>query len=250
MTDFIAAEDRALLEQHGLADFEALWALKLDAVDEPNTGRGGWSSVYRLELGERAFYLKRQANYLTHTLARPLGEPTLARELRNIQRFERLGVPCLKASFFAQRRVAGERRAVLLTQALDGWEDLQHSLDRWQEIDAPSRQAMVLATGRLLRRLHQARQLCGCFYPKHVFLRASSNGFDSRLIDLEKARPLLFGTWDRVKDLETLLRRAGQWAPEQVQLFLQTYLEQPAGSATVAAWTQRLEQRRRHKDRH
>ena len=41
MSDFIAAEDRALLERHGLADYDALWALKLEAVDEPNTERGG-----------------------------------------------------------------------------------------------------------------------------------------------------------------------------------------------------------------
>ena len=33
MSDFIAAEDRALLERHGLADFDALWALQLEAVD-------------------------------------------------------------------------------------------------------------------------------------------------------------------------------------------------------------------------
>ena len=63
MTDFIAAQDRALLEQYGLASFDALWALQLEAVDEPNTERGGWSSVYRLDLGEAAFYLKRQALY-------------------------------------------------------------------------------------------------------------------------------------------------------------------------------------------
>ena len=52
MSAFIAAEDRAVLERHGLASYDALWALQLEAVDEPNTERGGWSSVYRLDLGE------------------------------------------------------------------------------------------------------------------------------------------------------------------------------------------------------
>ena len=70
MSDFIAAEDRAILERHGLADYDALWALQLEAVDEPNTERGGWSSVYRLDLGEAAYYLKRQSNHLTHSLLR------------------------------------------------------------------------------------------------------------------------------------------------------------------------------------
>ena len=49
MSDFLAAEDRALLERNGLAHFDALWAKQLDAVDEPNTSHGGWSSVFRLE---------------------------------------------------------------------------------------------------------------------------------------------------------------------------------------------------------
>ena len=53
MTDFLAAEDRALLERHGLRTFDALWAKQLEAVDEPNTDGGGWSSVFRLELEGR-----------------------------------------------------------------------------------------------------------------------------------------------------------------------------------------------------
>ena len=46
MTDFLAVQDRALLERHGLGNFDALWANQLEAVDEPNTAGGGWSSVF------------------------------------------------------------------------------------------------------------------------------------------------------------------------------------------------------------
>src|SRR5690606_33140305 len=145
MTDFIASDDRALLEQHGLTSFDALWALKLEAVDEPNTERGGWSSVYRLDLGERAYYLKRQSNHLSRSLLHPLGEPTFAREFRNIQRYATLGVPALQAAFFAQRRVAGERRAILLTHALDDWEDLYSLFQRWHDLSAARRGALIRA---------------------------------------------------------------------------------------------------------
>lgn len=51
--DYIAAGDAALLERNGLAGFDALWSLQLQAVDEPNVERGGWSSVFRLELEGR-----------------------------------------------------------------------------------------------------------------------------------------------------------------------------------------------------
>jgi len=103
MTDYMASADRALLQRHGLDDFEALWALELDAVDEPNTGRGGWSSVYRLELEGKGYYLKRQSDYLTRSLHKPFGEPTFAREFRNIVRYQKLHIPALEAVFYGER---------------------------------------------------------------------------------------------------------------------------------------------------
>lgn len=245
MSDFIAAQDRALLEQHGLASFEALWALQLEAVDEPNTERGGWSSVYRLELGDAAFYLKRQSNHLTRTLRHPFGEPTFAREFRNIQRYAALGIPALQAAFFAARKLPGEQRAVLLTRALDGWQDLEAWLPGWAALDEARRAAILKACGELVRRLHQAGQMHGCFYPKHIFLRETVAGFDAQLIDLEKTRPLLFGERDRVKDLEPLLRRASVWSDEDIGVLLEAYLGE---TADLGRWSERLGARRRNKE--
>lgn len=54
MSDFLAAEDRALLERNGLADFDALWARQLDAVDEPNTSDGGGAAYFVWSLKGRA----------------------------------------------------------------------------------------------------------------------------------------------------------------------------------------------------
>lgn len=245
MNDFIAAEDRAVLEGHGLASFEALWALQLEAVDEPNTERGGWSSVYRLELGEAAFYLKRQSNHLTRSLRHPCGEPTFAREFRNIQAYRRLGIPALQAAFFAERRLPGERRAILLTRALDGWQDLDYWLQGWADVPGSTRQAILRACGELARRLHDAGQMHGCFYPKHIFLKADGDGFAAQLIDLEKTRPLLFGQRDRINDLEPLLRRASVWSEAEVRELLATYL---GAAGDLQGWWQRLGARRRQKE--
>lgn len=245
MSDFIAEQDRDLLERHGLASFDALWALRLDAVDEPNTERGGWSTVYRLDLGTHAFYLKRQSNHLTRSLLHPFGEPTFAREFRNIRRYCALKIPALQAAFFAQRRVSGERRAVLLTRALDGWQDLEYWLMRWHELDSARRTAILRASGELARRLHHAGQIHGCFYPKHIFLREHDGGFQAQLIDLEKTRPLLLGRRDRIKDLEPLLRRARVWSELDVRELLTAYL----GNATdVDAWWRQLGVRQRNKE--
>ncbi|MGE8503425.1 MAG: lipopolysaccharide kinase InaA family protein [Pseudomonas sp.] len=245
MSDFIAAQDRALLERHGLASFDVLWALKLEAVDEPNTERGGWSSVYRLELDERAFYLKRQSNHLTRSLLHPFGEPTFAREFRNIRRYAELNIPALQAAFFAERRLPGERRAVLLTRALDGWQDLEHWLTQWAALDGAAHVSILRACGRLARCLHQAGQMHGCFYPKHIFLREQEGGFEAQLIDLEKTRPLLLGRRDRIKDLEPLLRRARIWNEAEVRELLVAYL---GDGGDVDAWWRQLVARQCNKE--
>lgn len=245
MKDFIAERDRAVLERNGLANFDALWAVQLQAVDEPNVERGGWSSVYRLEADGVAFYLKRQSNHLTRSLQHPFGEPTFAREFRNIQRYQRLGIPSLQASFFGQRRIAGEQRAILLTRALDGWEDLSDWLARWPQLDDGQRGSIMNASGELARRLHQAGQMHGCFYPKHIFLRQQEGRWQACLIDLEKTRPLLLGQRDRVKDLEPLFRRARCLGSEDMRGLLAAYL---GNGRAVDAWLQRLTRRRSDKE--
>ncbi|MDZ5604098.1 lipopolysaccharide kinase InaA family protein [Pseudomonas sp. RP23018S] len=248
MTDYLASSDLALLQRHGLNDFEALWALQLDAVDEPNTARGGWSSVYRLELEGKGYYLKRQCDYLTRTLHAPLGEPTFAREFRNISRYEKLHIPALQAVFYGERKGKDEHRAVLMTRALDDWSDLDSLLGQWQQLPVEQREGILRACGQLARTLHAARQVHGCFYPKHIFLRERRDGWQAQLIDLEKTRPLLFGQRDRLKDLEPLLRRAGAWNEADVRSLLAAYLAQPADSALVSDWQQRLAGRRRSKE--
>jgi len=243
--DFIATQDQVLLHRHGLADFDALWALELAPVDEPNTSRGGWSSVYRLQLGDTAFYLKRQSDYLTRSLRRPFGEPTFAREFRNIERYRALGIPALQAAFFGERRVRGEHRAILLTRALDDWQDLDHWLQGWVHHPAGQRQAIGQACGELARGLHRAGQVHGCFYPKHIFLRAQGERFEACLIDLEKTRPIWLGQRDRVKDLEPLLRRTTVWSDAEVLAFLGAYLGEPS---EAGHWFEQLTRRRRNKE--
>ncbi|WBL60728.1 lipopolysaccharide kinase InaA family protein [Stutzerimonas stutzeri] len=247
MNDFIAQADRPTLERHGLASFDALWSVQLTAVDEPNVERGGWSSVFRLELDDSAFYLKRQSNHLTRTLARPFGEPTFAREFRNIRRYAQLGVPALQAGFFGQRKVGDEKRAILMTRALDGWTDLDGWLKRWPELNESGRQAIIGAVGVLARTLHQAGQMHGCFYPKHIFLREQDGHWQACLIDLEKTRPLLLGWRDRIKDLEPLVRRASCIGEQGVRHLLSVYLDDPR---LVEPWLLQLQRRREAKEAH
>ncbi|WP_417779039.1 lipopolysaccharide kinase InaA family protein [Stutzerimonas xanthomarina] len=247
MKDYYSLRDQAILQAQGLDSFEALWALQLESVDAPNTVRGGWSSVFRLELGGTAYYLKRQSNYLTHTLRRPFGEPTFSREFRNIQRYQRLGIPTLQAAYFGERRVAGERRAILLTHALDDWRDLHGWLNEWRELNTTTRRALLQACAELARNLHQSGQRHGCFYPKHIFIRPSGERFEACLIDLEKTRSLLFRRQDRTIDLEALTRRAAVWSESEVRQLIETYLARGASESAIDAWLEKIAGRRQRK---
>lgn len=247
MSEFFSVADRLLLDMHGLASFDALWAVQLDSVDMPNTSRGGWSSVFRLELGDTTYYLKRQSNYLTHSLRHPFGEPTFACEFRNIQRYQRLGIPALQAAYFGARRVAGEHRAILLTRALDGWRDLDSWLIGWSEQPLATRAAVLRACAELARTLHAAGQRHGCFYPKHIFLRPVGERYEACLIDLEKTRLLLPGRNDRIVDLEALLRRAATWSQNEVRHLLAGYLQRGEDDPLIDTWLERIAGRRRSK---
>lgn len=246
MKDFISPKDACSLRNAGLDSFDALWAVELDAVDAPNTVRDGWSSVYRLDIGGTGYYLKRQNNYLSHSLRRPFGEPTFAAEFRNIRRYQRKQVPTLSAAFFAQRRTPGAVRAVLLTRALDGWQDLSCLLGRWPDLGLASQQAILNACAQLARQLHGAGEAHGCFYPKHIFLRQNLSGYEACLIDLEKTRMLL-GRRDRIRDLEALIRRVGFWNEDELRCLFMSYLDEDADSRSIEMWLRRIQARHQHK---
>lgn len=208
MKDFIAEDDCVVLQRSGLADFEALWALDLPAVDNLNQGRGGWSGVSRLEVDGQSYYLKRQCNYLVRSVRKPFGEPTFGREFRNI-----------------------------LLYHLGEW------LANWQDLKTQTRDAILEACGSMVNRLHEEGLKHGCLYPKHIFLRPNGRCFDACLIDLEKTRPMLFDRRGRVRDIEALVRRAGAWREQDVRALMSAYLRCSADDVALAPWMSRLSAR-------
>jgi len=249
MKDYLAPEEQALLQRHGLDTFQTLWELRLTAVDEPNDENGGWSSVFKFELEGTGFFLKRQCNYFTRTLHRPQGEPTVAREFRNVMRYRRLGIPSLHAVFYGERKGAGEHRAVLLTRALDGWMSLLELLGDWPQRRPEERAAIIAACAELVGRLHAAGLKHGCLYPKHLFLQSRDERWQGCLIDLEKTRRLWWGWRDQVRDLESFLRSVRIWDDREQQMFLRQYLRESGTSGSLELWEKRLGQRRRYKEK-
>ncbi len=241
---FLSADARPYFAAHELNDFDALWSLSLTPVDAPNLERGGHSEVCRMTLEApglppRDFFLKRQTNHLGRSLSRPWGEPTFAREARNIAAFQRLGIPALESAYFEERRRDGRWQAILVTPALSGYTDMIEHHAHWETLEPATRDAIVDTCADLLGTLHRRRWRHGSLYAKHVFLRPAADaptGFEARFIDLEKSRPLLNAGREKRRDLEVFARRLPQWRSATWRRFLGRYLQRPAESAEVERW--------------
>ena len=243
--DFIAVNAQDTLQRHKLDSFGALWEMEGEQVDEPNIGRGGFSNVTRVKLKDingqfRVFYLKRQSNHLIRHWRRPLGEPTVSREFYNIERFARLGIPAVEASFYAVRREGGERKAILLTPDLTGYQPLDQWYADWGLHSYRLKQDVLLAAGRLVASLHDHNIVHNCLYPKHIFIGQVEDGVRARLIDLEKSRVYMFSSRGRLHDLDALHRHSKPPSRSQRLRFLLHYLNKSRVDADVRYWVTRV----------
>lgn len=233
MKDFCSDHWRAILQHNGLGSFGDLWSLECGWFEPPNQRRGGWSGVSRCELqlpagGRVGVFLKRQENHVTHTLLHPFGMPTSLREMRNMLRFKRAGLPAPEPVYFAVRKTGGNVQAILVTEELAGYESLNDHAERWSRQGWPDhrqRRRLMQAVATAMRRMHKLRIQHDCLYPKHVLLRFEGNDVRARIIDLEKARVKPLRRFAVFRDLFTLNHLSAHWSRTDRLRFLLTYLE-------------------------
>lgn len=238
MLDYLATGWSKILEHNGLGNFDALWNLKAEWFEPPNERRGGWSGVVRLELrlpdgGSEGVFLKRQENHRRRTLRHPFGEPTFAGEMQNILRLQRAEVPTLEPVYYAQRKVNGRWRAILMTRELKDFRPLNWWLEQWQATgwatSRPIRQAVLKEAAWVIRRLHKDAGLVhNALHPKHLFVKVSDERgvpkAEARLIDLEKMRPAMTSMRAARRDLDSFNRRCLPLSLADRMRFLACYL--------------------------
>lgn len=195
-------------------DFEALWGLSLEAVDVPNTGRGGRSEVFLMPIrtGQTTvtMVVKRQVNHMTHSI---ISVPTFRREYRNIRRCHRLSIPTVDVVYYGERRDDKGRRAILVTEFLQGYVSLDSLLRQYAmqgPVEKMERTAVTQAVARVIRKVHRCRLSHGHLQPKHILLKRINGTIDVRLIDLECMHPRLAIGHHRIRDLATLNRHLSQ----------------------------------------
>ena len=232
MKDYFPNQWREILRHNNLDSFDDLWNLQADWFEPPNERRGGWSGVSRCEWdlpegGKVGVFLKRQENHITRTVSHPFGMSTFICEIQNILLFKKAAIPALEPIYFAVRKVEGDQRAIVCTEALDGYEPLEEIVERWLREgwpDRKNRQHLMQKVVSVMSRMHDHKIQHNCFYPKHIFVRFTDASIDVRIIDLEKAKVVLLRRYATFRDLYTLNRHAQGWSRTDRLRFFLLYL--------------------------
>lgn len=217
------------------SEFDQWWSSPGDWVEPPNQRRGGESGVRLLQPsghGQPPQYCKQQTGHIYRTLRYPFGRPTVLRELQAYEAISHLGITIPVVVYGAARRQHGRWQALLVTEALQGFVDL----NQWYAANPSKalRDAMLSELAVTLTRLHRARWQHGCCYPKHIFVRVHNDNGDEptvevALLDLEKSRQRWrFGRAAR-RDLSQLERHRGNMPESDFEFLLQIYQSELKG---------------------
>ncbi len=179
----------------GKNGFSHFWGQRGEWVEEPNVRRGGESGVQRLITDDgQTLYSKRQTGHIYRSWLHPFGRPTVLRERDALEGLNRLGVGVPQIVFCGAERTENEWRALLVTEALEGFEEFEKWLaaggrEQYGEL---LYEQMLSEMGKTLARMHLGRWQHSCLYIKHIFVRVTGEGDQARaevaLLDLEKGR--------------------------------------------------------------
>lgn len=215
---------------HGLDTFDSWWAREIDWFETPNQRRGGWSGVGKLvlpleNLPALTVFVKKQQNHGRRTWHHPIaGEPTFRREFQRLQALADADIPAPKVLMYAESLEAGNQRAILVTENLHGFVDLEQWLPAVLKQSQATRRELLRAVAHQIRRFHDLGWVHRALYPKHIFIRPEGAATQVAFIDLEKARQSP-GAWRRARfDLAALHRHTEGLTDRDRLYFFKQYL--------------------------
>jgi hypothetical protein len=196
--------------------FAFFWDQNGEWVEEPNQRRGGESGVQRVYTDAGGLiYVKRQIGHTYRSWLHPFGRPTVLRERDALQGLSQLDVNVPKLIFCgAQRDESHEWRALLVTEALDGFDELQnwYAAGGREQYGEAFHDQLLQELATHLARMHLGRWQHSCLYMKHIFVRVVGEGADARaevaLLDLEKCRRRLTASSAARHDIKQLRRHS------------------------------------------
>ncbi len=242
MQEFIQTSWQAVLSANGLREFEDFWAVEHAWFEVPNHRRGGWSGVMCFTLkqadgSELEVFLKRQENQMTTTIWHPIkGMLTFAKEFYYLKLFKKLGIPSLNPIYFAQKQSKHSHRAILMTEALQGFLSLEVYLEQWHQSGWPTskqQQLIMQAVAQPIRLMHQHHLQHNCLYPKHIFIYfhkpvaqlTRMTQISVSLIDLERCKWQALRLIIQLRDLYTFYCHADKIKFKQALRFFKIYFQ-------------------------
>ncbi|WP_445618913.1 lipopolysaccharide kinase InaA family protein [Kushneria sp. Sum13] len=214
-------------------DFDFWWQAPGEWVEPPNQRKGGLSGVRFVSPDPQgpSFYVKIQHGHLFHSLRYPLGRPTTVREWQGLNRCRKLGVNAPVPVFFRARKGSQGWQAVLVTEALLGYESLQAMLLA-NRYTLEQRAVIFQALAENLIRLHQSGRKHGHLYPKEVLVRLDGDGkAHTALVDLEKCQRRPSARLAAMRDLTRLFGDARPMGMRDDECHLMMDIYQRAGMA-------------------
>lgn len=234
----VASDWRGALDAAGLLNIQAVTEREFDWFEAPNKRRGGWSGVTRIVLNpdapeteQKAVFLKIQQN---HFYIAPntgfLKRLTFEREYAAMSTLRPACPAIPEVLMFAKWTQDGNRGSILVTEALDGW----HLLRDWQDgkasLPKPDQATLhkaLEAIAATSRQLNQAGWIHMCYSAKHIFVRPKTDdeGFDVRVIDLEKTRKRIGLGRRTIKDSSHFLRHTPNLSDADKLHYLKAYFQ-------------------------
>jgi len=246
--EYIAPAWQSWLGEQGIKEFADWWDLDLPQVDDGNHERGGWSKVFYFERGDKAFYVKRQSNYRCINFASfPFWVPTVRAEFKKIAWYQKAQVPSLSVVYFGWSNKDGNDDAILVTEALQGYSDLDETISSKMPTRFTERKGLSQAVGKMVAQLHQAGIEHHNLYPKHIFVKKEEDQWKVRFIDLETSRPHFGFMRRKLRELETLARRANGVNKTDKLRGLLAYLGKSKVDSQVRRYIKLIEKRSRDK---
>lgn len=210
-----------------LSTFEQIWDYPIQWIDTPNYNRGGWSGVGRLEvLFENkpvTLFVKKQLNHTSRTLRHPIqGVPTFTTEYQALRFLQEHGVTTPNVVFSEQRSVSEGQQAILITEALAGYQPLDAVMK--SDLSLLQQRELLRSIAKTIRNMHRLRVQHRALYAKHIFVKPHEKSFDVALIDLEKSRRIVLPWIQAMSDLITLNYRTKGWTKTARLYFYKQYL--------------------------
>ena len=247
-----------ILFDNNLDDFDDIWKLKTKWFEPPNIRRGGWSGVVKIDLdtpqGKIGIFIKRQQNHITKTFIHPIrGMLTFEREFKNFLRLIKKNIPTLEPVYFAKRNLNGDLQAILITKELLGFTplDSEHFLKNGDIIkDKAHKDRLLNTVADTLRDLHHYHFQHNCLYLKHIFIKSKGDGWENRIIDLEKLKRTIFKRSAVFRDLYSLHKHAKGWTTKDHVKLFKYYAQEKSLSNTSKSLWKAIERRLITKHRH